>query len=785
MADVGNFTFADASRIVDAIAKKDREISRMIGSHDGYDREIRNLSDRYMGEIIDAALEDTPIEELAKVKKGVKVNVLKKAGINNVKQLKLMTSRALNEIPGIGGTSSRIIRDAYNIIVENVKDNTALKLSPDHKSFTATKLLEATYEAQKAKQASQEAEDLYNSTHDEIQKLIREAQAATSRQRWFFANDDAKERALSSLMRLKEYLDGDYGNCTEDLFKRKNEAQKRSHDEYWMHFSHNAARYYAYLDNVADEADKKDMARGRKNRRPRTVNSYAVLPKDLQVAVEAVDLNLKGLYCTLRPYQILGTKYIISQGSVLLGDEMGLGKTVQAIAAMVTMRNRGETHFLVVAPAAVLPNWCREIEKHSDLAPIQKIHGKDFDKRWKLWKEKGGVAVTTYETAIKLSLPEEFKIGMLIVDEAHYVKNPYAKRTKAVVRFRRATKRAVYMTGTALENRVLEMAYLIRMLQPKIGKEIQEKDEMSTSKSFRRIVAPVYFRRTKEEVLTELPEMIENEIWCSLEPEEAAVYCKSVLDHSFMDMRQVSWKVKKIDKSSKANMLRQICYEAMEQDRKVLIFSYFKNTLEQAAKMVEKAFKELEEADKEAKEQILAQIAAKKAAGEKVEEEEYPVDRIKPRLYGAITGDVNPAKRQEIIDEYSDYEGGAVLTAQIQAGGTGLNIQAASIIIICEPQIKPSIESQAIGRAYRMGQVNTVLVYRLLSDKTVDERIMNLLSYKQKLFDNFAGQSVSGEESMMISKAEFTKMMEEEEKRVRLLMEELEKRKQKEKAEIQ
>jgi len=100
------------------------------------------------------------------------------------------------------------------------------------------------------------------------------------------------------------------------------------------------------------------------------------------------------------------------------------------------------------------------------------------------------------------------------------------------------------------------------------------------------------------------------------------------------------------------------------------------------------------------------------------------------------------------IDEFSESEGGAILLSQIQAGGTGLNIQAASVIIFCEPQLKPSIENQAIARAYRMGQVNTVMVHRLLCDNTVDEQILNILKSKQEIFDNFAHWSESGQKSV-------------------------------------
>ena len=121
-----------------------------------------------------------------------------------------------------------------------------------------------------------------------------------------------------------------------------------------------------------------------------------------------------------------------------------------------------------------------------------------------------------------------------------------------------------------------------------------------------------------------------------------------------------------------------------------------------------------------------------------------------------ITGAVSPQRRQEILDEFKAKDDKKVLVAQIQAGGTGLNIQTASVVIFCEPQIKPSLETQAVSRAYRMGQLRSVLVYRLLCDDTVDERITELLKEKQTLFNEFADESVVGEENIRLTEAQMS-----------------------------
>ena len=140
------------------------------------------------------------------------------------------------------------------------------------------------------------------------------------------------------------------------------------------------------------------------------------------------------------------------------------------------------------------------------------------------------------------------------------------------------------------------------------------------------------------------------------------------------------------------------------------------------------------------------------------------------RCSDIISGDIPPERRQEIVDEFNKAEPGAILVSQVQAGGTGLNIQAASVIVFCEPQLTPAIENQAVSRAYRMGQTRDVLVHRLLADETIDERMLQILSAKQKEFDKFADDSVMGSGQLEMEKegenSWITKMVEAEQKRL-------------------
>ena len=369
----------------------------------------------------------------------------------------------------------------------------------------------------------------------------------------------------------------------------------------------------------------------------------------------------------------------------------------------------GEKKFLVVCPASVLINWCREIQKFSDLA-VYKLHGDDRDECLEKWNINGGVAVTTYQTLDKLDFKNVFKISMLVADEAHYVKNPKAIRTKNLVDACDRADRVLFMTGTALENRVDEMCYLISCLDYQLSTKISSLKHLSSAPIFREEISTVYLRRTRQDVLQELPELIEKDEWCEMTLEDVAQYVETVNEENFMAMRQVSWNVKNVLNSSKAQRLVSIQKDAEQEERKVIVFSYFLNTLNQVQKL------------------------------------------FKKKCYGPITGSVDPKDRQLIIDEFAKAEDGSVLLAQIQAGGTGVNIQSASCVVLCEPQLKPSTENQAISRAYRMGQVRNVEVFKLLCEESVDEQIVEILKAKDIIFEHFADISEAGQKGIEITK---------------------------------
>jgi SNF2 family DNA or RNA helicase len=166
-----------------------------------------------------------------------------------------------------------------------------------------------------------------------------------------------------------------------------------------------------------------------------------------------------------------------------------------------------------------------------------------------------------------------------------------------------------------------------------------------------------------------------------------------------MAMRRAAFSAQPNMIPSKLERLLELVEESFESGQKVIVFSYFRSIIEQVMQ----------------------------ALGE--------------RAIGPITGSVSSTQRQNIVDEFQNSPTPLVLVGQIQAAGTGLNIQAASVVILCEPQIKPSLEVQAIARAHRMGQVRKVQVHRLILPESVDEHMLAMLAYKQSEFDDYARDS--------------------------------------------
>jgi SNF2 family DNA or RNA helicase len=486
---------------------------------------------------------------------------------------------------------------------------------------------------------------------------------------------------------------------------RKAENPVASVGESLQRFRQNSAAWIAALEHLATQRPTIVPA---PTAGPAAVEEappiYGGLPAEIAARVETTPLQRGPLSAILRRYQEFGSRYLVLQERCVLGDDMGLGKTVQVLAAMCHAHAEGAKWFFVVAPNSVVANWEREVRKHTRLHPVV-VHGADRDEELARWRRRGGVAITTYGTVGRLASRVE-KIDFLAVDEAHYAKNPDAQRTQAVANLAARSSRVVLMTGTALENRLAEMGSLITLAQPGMSDSLDRLIGFGgrpNPRVIRTELAPVYLRRTQADVLVELPERIEIDEW--VEPSEADLAAYRNTPAVLVYKRMAATIGDGTRTSAKYERLKEIIDEHLSQGRKVLVFSFFLQVIADVCDLVGGAAR--------------------------------------------ITGGTSHGERQRIIDEFTTAPDARVLVGQIDAGGIGVNLQAAQVVIIMEPQLKPSSEWHAIARAHRMGQSKTVTVHRLMVRGTIEERIVELLRQKTEIFRTYADDSAMREASSM------------------------------------
>ncbi|TDC84897.1 DEAD/DEAH box helicase [Actinomadura sp. 7K507] len=638
-------------------------------------------------------LRSIPLTRLKDVTDGrLRLGPLEEADFTSVADVLESTPYRLQLLPGIGPQTARQVHAAAASLAEAAERSATVRIDVERRDEAMTpvvvalhRLVNAGPELTRARAAAQEAEERFA-------PLVHDARPAGSWWRRVFARPSRRERARAAIGELAEALGAEERRDGRLLISQASVDLLRpgaSPDEAWIDFELRASDYQTLLAELAALDPEKGAAEG-------------FLPGDLAARVKAQPLDDTFRRVSLRGYQSFGARFALAQRRVIVGDEMGLGKTIQAIAAIAHLRAEGETHFLVACPASVLINWVREIETRSTIA-AHPLHGPGRGAALRKWAGDGGIAVTTLSTLHALDVPQDLAIGMFVVDEAHYAKNHETRRARAVAGWCRRTEHVLFLTGTPMENRVDEFRSLVAHLRPDVAERVRPSDAAMGARAFRSAVAPVYLRRNQRDVLVELPEVMHVDELEEFSRADAAAYRRAVADGNFMAMRRAAYAVPK--RSAKLDRLKELVEEAAENDLKVVVFSYFRDVL----------------------------AAVRETLG--------------PRARGPIAGDTPVARRQEIVDAFTAEPGPAVLLAQIQAGGVGLNLQAASVVIICEPQVKPTMETQAIGRAHRMGQVRTVQVHRLLTPGSVDERMLEILQVKSILFDRYARRSDLAEQS--------------------------------------
>lgn len=670
-------------------------------------KNIQVIHDRCQDIIVDKVNEEirqVPITDLTKSFTRLPLQALEANHITTMYDLLKYNHRQLEALNGIGDETADKLMLALHRSTAAIKNQIHYRIDLEHLTDRDKEILQEIYFYLHTKENYAKLNVIYQETERGIQEAYDNSGLIQNFFGWIFSSRKKKQKFLTAVEDVKYFNQSSYAETIMQFYDNCTALKNVDFETILQDYKENAIQYYTVIEKFADIEIKDDV------------------DEDIDVSllkqIQATPLFLESFHTELRHYQEFGTKYILHQKRVLLGDEMGLGKTIQAIAAMNHLHHKGHRYFLVICPAGLLLNWKREIEKLTDMQAYM-LHGtgiSDFE----IWKSDGGIAIINYEGLDKIIFDKDFPLDMVVVDEAHFVKNKEAQRTRNTVRMIEQAEYTLYMTGTAIENNVDEMCYLIECLNPSIASEVKDMKYLAKADLFRKKIAPVYLRRKRVDVLMELPELTIHDEWCMMNEEEINSYHKAVETGNFMAMRRVSWDSLN---STKAERMMELCLQALSEGKKVVIFSYFLDTLS------------------------------------------FVSDLLLGKALPVISGKLSLEKRQDILRQF-DEPIARVLPIQIHVGGIGLNIQTAEIVILCEPQLKPSDEMQAISRIYRMGQVHHVFVYRLLSADTIDETLVKRLHDKQNIFDQFADESEISEQLEQFEEADIQALIQNERKKL-------------------
>jgi len=433
----------------------------------------------------------------------------------------------------------------------------------------------------------------------------------------------------------------------------------------------------------------------------------------------------------LRPYQRRGVEWMHHLAEVgchgLLADEMGLGKTLQVIALLASRPVAGLPS-LVVCPASVVPVWRGEIERFFPHLSVDVLKaGHDFSAR-----SDAVIWLASYTQLRKhRSLLPDHEFGYAMLDEGQFIKNPDAKVTQTCFAIR--ARHRMVLTGTPLENRQLDLWSIFRFLLPGLlgSRSAFESalggDRDGTLARLRAQLAPFILRRTKREVAQELPPKVEMDLLCPLTDVQRAEYARicteglarlgddvgtAMRERSFgflalltrlrqtcCDPDMLPWLKSPLSDSGKINLLMDKLAEVIGNGHKVVIFSQFVMLLERVHEALALALPEL------------------------------------PRF--ELTG--MTLDRQKPVESFQNAEGAAVMLVSLKAAGTGITLHAADYVFLLDPWWNPAVEAQAVDRVHRIGQTNTVFVYRMVTEGTIEERIQSLKQSKRDLFDRLIG----------------------------------------------
>lgn len=444
----------------------------------------------------------------------------------------------------------------------------------------------------------------------------------------------------------------------------------------------------------------------------------------------------------LRGYQADGVRWLdrlLATGChPLLADEMGLGKTVQILSLIEAHWQREPSASVIVCPASVVPVWQGEAEKFFPHLPMRVLRREDN------FVEHPGPAIwiASYTQLRRhRTLLDQAEFTFAVLDEAQMIKNPDAKVTQACLSLKAGHR--IAMTGTPLENRHLDLWTIFRFLMPgflgtrrRLENALQSFGEHELGAMLHRQLAPFILRRTKREVVAELPNKVEMTLSCPMSDVQLHEYQRLVESGQEEFGNDVAAVMRKraIPFFSLLTRLRQVCCdpgllpwrhddpmqsgkivalvdrlgEIVDSGRKVVIFSQFVRLLDRLDGVLAERFPEV------------------------------------PRYQ--LTG--RTTNRRKPVEQFQESAGPGIILVSLKAGGTGITLNTAEYVFLLDPWWNPAVEAQAIDRVHRIGQQNQVFVYRLVTRGTVEARIEALKAHKRELFDQLVENLDSGADWM-------------------------------------
>ena len=443
------------------------------------------------------------------------------------------------------------------------------------------------------------------------------------------------------------------------------------------------------------------------------------------------------LKADLRPYQVEGFHFLsylaTNNFGGILADDMGLGKTIQSISWILWLREKSEETepppTLVVAPKSVLDVWAAELEKFAPMLTYQVLRNKDELDIEHVRKEVD-VLIVNY-AQLRSCIEELKKIcwAAAILDEGQQIKNPDSKAAKAS-RMIEAENRLV-LSGTPIENRLLDVWSLMAFAMPGVlgdRKHFRDRfDKRKDPAAQKRLTArlrPFLLRRTKNQVALDLPPKVEEDVLCKMDDAQQAIYdaeLQRAQDH-LLELGEDGVRKNSFAVLQALMRLRQICCHP------VLIDEAHREV--ESAKM-ETLFYTLNQLQQEGhKALVFSQFTSLLTlVEERLEEEGLP--------YHLLTGKTE--NRSEVVRNFQKSKDPDVFLLSLKAGGSGLNLTAASYVVLFDPWWNPAVEAQAIDRTHRIGQTNNVMAYRLIARDTVEEKIRRLQAQKQELVKGVLG----------------------------------------------